>query len=50
MALSSQIVDFIWPYKGDNLDKRHRIAHVPVMKMEILMSFEMGYPFSEIHR
>ena len=50
MALCRQIINLIGFHIVHHLHDGHRVAQVGVMEMEMGFAFEVGYPFTEVHR
>ena len=49
VALSCQIVYFVWLDLGDDLHDRHGIAEVGIVEMEVLFAFEVGYALAVVY-
>ena len=50
MALRSQIIDFGGLHLANQLDQRHGIAHIGIMKVEMGRALEVGYTLAVINR
>jgi len=49
VALGGEVVDFVRANLVEDLDDRHRVAEVGVVKVEVPVAFEVGYTFPEVN-
>ena len=50
MRLCSKVINLIRQHFAYELDERHGVRHVGIVKVEMWGSFQMSYSFAIIHR